>query len=128
MVSVNNQRRRKIPFTRHGPYSCRGTNILHKQNSLRLNDKKVDKLVDIADKLVEGSSRNGVVSTRAHLSGQTMIEDGLASDFSGDSHRQSHGRQFESPAEHIEVSSHEDEGDNRSVCDGGGALRGEVCQ
>lgn len=75
--------------------------------------------MDVANHAIEGSSRDGPVSAGAHLSGQTVAENDLTSNLSGDGDGKSHEGKLESPADHIEVPSGEDEGDNRSVCNGG---------
>lgn len=101
-------------------YSNRSTNILNKENSLGLNHKEVDELVDVTNHTIEGSSRNGPVSAGAHLSSETVVENNLTRNLGRDSDGKSHEGQLESPSNHIEVPSGEDERDNRSVGNGGG--------
>ena len=103
-----------------GEESCntgggRGEDVLGEKNTLGLNDKEVEKLVDVSDQAVEGFARNGVVSAGAELRSETVVKDKLSGSFSGDGNGQSHPRKLESPANNIEITSGDDGGDDGSV-------------
>lgn len=102
-------------------YGKRSKNVFSKDNTLSLDDKEVDELVDIPNKNVKSLARDGVVAARSDLSGQTLVEDNLANNLSGNGHTKNHPRNLETPSEDVEVSSREDEGDDGEIGDSRGA-------
>jgi hypothetical protein len=82
-------------------YSSGSSNVLSKDDSLSLNDEKVDELVNVPNKGVQGLTRNCVVSSRANLSGQTIVENNLAKNLSENGHTKHHPRSLETPSENI---------------------------
>ena len=104
-------------------YRDRNRDILDKQDSLSLNNEKIDKFMDIANHAIESSLGDGVVSTRAHLGSKTVAHDGLTGNLSGNGDGESHEGQLESPTNDIEVPGGEDERDNGGVCDSRGTCQ-----
>lgn len=96
-------------------YSSRSKDILSKDDSLGLNNKEVDELVGISNHVVESLTGNGVVSTRANLSSQAIVEYDLANNLGEDGHTKDHPRNLESPSEDIQVSGSKNKGDSGHV-------------
>lgn len=96
-------------------YSNRRENILCEDNALRLNDKEVNELVDIAKHRVKSLLGHGVVLAWADLGGEARREQGLASDLGQDGNTQSHPCELEPISEDVHVSSSEDEEDGGEV-------------
>lgn len=71
-------------------YSNGSRNVLHKQDALCLDDDKVDELVRITDKAVNGLTRHSVVPARAKLSGKALVKQELANHLGRDGNTQSH--------------------------------------
>lgn len=108
-------------------YSSGGTDVLSKEDTLGLDDEEVDELVDIANHAVKRRSRDRVVSAGAQLRGEAVVENELAGGLGADGDGESHPGQLERPTDHIEVSSGEDEGDDRDIGNSRGTLR-DSCQ
>lgn len=104
-------------------HNRRGRDVLSKQDSLRLDHKEVDELVDITNQRIESLPRNGVVLSRSELGSEAIAKDGLSSNLGQDGDAQSHPGKLESVSNDIEVSSHEDQGDDGSICDGGSSYK-----
>jgi len=65
--------------------------------------------------MVESLTGNGVVSTRANLSSQAIVEYDLANNLGEDGHTKDHPRNLESPSEDIQVSGSKNKGDGGHV-------------
>ncbi len=104
-------------------HSSRSTEVLGEEDALALNDKEVDELVDVANHAIEGRSRDGVVAAGTHLRGQSVAENELTGSLGADGDGERHPRQLERPADDIEVSGGEDEGDDGGVGNSRGTLR-----
>ena len=75
--------------------------------------------MDIANQAVESLAGEGVVSARAHLRGEAVVQDELASRLGSNGNTKGDPGQLEGPADQVEVSSGEDEGDDGSVGNAG---------
>lgn len=70
--------------------SNRNGHVLHKQDTLRLNDDEVDKLMSVTNEAVDGLTRHRIVSTRAKLRGKAVVKQELAHHLSRDGDAKSH--------------------------------------
>lgn len=104
-------------------YSQRSPDVLGEDDALSLDDEEVNQLMNIADQDVKGLARNGVVTTRPELTGNTSVHDSLPGGLSGNGNAQDHPGELEAPSDHIQVPNREDEGDDRGIGDRGGACR-----
>jgi hypothetical protein len=71
-------------------YSSGSKDVLGEDDSLSLDNEEVDEFVNVPNKGVQGLTRNCVVSTRANLSGKTVVENSLSEDLSEDGHTKYH--------------------------------------
>lgn len=94
-------------------YSERGGNILYEENSLCLDDKEVEKLMDIAHGTINDLAGYCPVATRANLGGKTFVQEELSNTFGRDCNTESHPRELEGIAGDIHISSSENESDDR---------------
>lgn len=76
--------------------------------------------MNIANSAVQSLAGDGVVSARAHLRSEAIVKDQLAGSLGGDSDAEGHPRQPKGPADDVEVSGRDDQGDDRSVGNGRG--------
>lgn len=102
-----------------GTYGSGSSEVLSEQNSLGLNHEEVDEFVDVTNQAVKSLAGEGVVSARAHLGGEAIVQDELASRLGSDGNTKGNPGQLEGPADQVEVSSSEDEGDDGSVGNAG---------
>lgn len=106
-------------------HNRRGEDVLGEEDTLSLNDEEVEKLVDVADQGIERLARHGKVLAGAQLRRQSLAHDGLANNLGENRHAEGHPGQLERVADHIKVSSQENDGndagvgDGRSTCDAG---------
>lgn len=100
---------RRMPCT----HSQRHRNALNKEDALRLDNDKVDKLVEVANQVVDSIARHCVVATRPELCGKPAVKEKLAHNLGGHGDAERHPGQPERPAGDIEISSGEDEGQSR---------------
>lgn len=91
--------------------------VLCEDNTLRLNDKEVDQLVDVADNRIKSLFGDGVVLARTELGGKSSAQNGLSNNLGQNSHAQSHPCQPEGISEHVQVPGGEDEDDSRRKSD-----------
>lgn len=66
-----------------GTYGNGGIDVFGKDDSLGLDDEKVDELLDILKAALEVFAGQGVVLAGTHLGSQATVEDELAGDFRG---------------------------------------------
>lgn len=78
----------------------------------------------VADQGVKCLSGNGVVLAGSELGSKTVAKDGFSGNFSKDGNAQGHVCELEGVSNDVEVSSHEDGRDDRSVGDGGSSYGG----
>lgn len=102
-------------------YSSSGIHVLGEHYALRLDDKEVDKLLDIIEQTLKRSLGDGEVLARTELGGKTTAECYLSSDFSGCGCTQCHVEEFKGVADDVEVTGGEDEEDGASKGDTGRA-------
>lgn len=105
-------------------YGNGSPDVLGEHNALSLNDKKIDKLMNVTDHGVQGLARDSVVLAGTKLAGETSVHNRLADDFGSDGDAKDHPSELESPSQHIEVSNREDEGDDGGIGNGGGTCDG----
>lgn len=98
-------------------YSSRGPDVLDEENSLGLNNKEVDELMDIANHTINGFAGDGVVFAGSNLRGEAIVNDQLASSLSCDGDTEGNPRQLQAPSNDVEVASSEDEGDDGGIGD-----------
>ena len=80
-ISANVFNRLDFGFSEFTHENCH-SRILGEQDSLKLDDEKVNELLDIIQCSLEGLLRNLVVSARAESSGNALTHDEFAADFS----------------------------------------------
>lgn len=103
----------------------RGEDVLGEEDTLGLNDEEVEKLVDVANQGIQRLARYGEVLAGTQLRRQSLAHDGLANNLGENRHAEGHPGQLERVADHIKVSSQENDGndagvgDGRSTCDAG---------
>lgn len=102
-----------------GTYRDGSPDVLGEQDALRLDDREVDKLVDIANSGIKSLAGDGVVFAGAELARDTGVHDGLTGNLGGDGDAQNHPGKLEAPSEDIEIPNCEDEADDGSIGDGG---------
>lgn len=102
-------------------YSGRNSNILDEENTLRLNDEEVDKLVDVRGEGIECRLGNGIILLWAKLRSKPGGQDWLSSNLSQHSHSQCHICNLECVSEDIEISGSEDKRDNGGEGNAGGS-------
>jgi len=85
---------------------------------LGLNDKEVDKLVDISYHGIERLPRHHVILPRPNLRREAVAEHHLSGNLGSDGGTEDHPRQLEEPSDYVEVPSREDKRDDGSVRDG----------
>lgn len=98
-------------------YSGRSIDILGEEDALGLDDEEVDKLVHVANELVEGFPRNRVVLAGAELGREAVAQEDLPGDLGGDGDAEGQIGELESPAQNIEVPKQEDERDEGAIGD-----------
>ena len=101
-------------------YGQGGADVLGKDNALRLDDTEVDQLVDITEDDVESLAGNSVVAAGTKLAGESSVQNGLASNLSGDSDAKDHPGKLEAISQHIQVPNRKNEGDGGEVGERGG--------
>lgn len=111
---------KNLEATRGRTYGNRGEDVLSKDDTLRLNDKEVDELMDIADESVECLLGESVVLSRTNLRGKSGAKGTPASNLGDSSHTERHPRSLEGVTQDVKVASGEDEDDG---CDVGDARR-----
>ncbi|KAI6769398.1 hypothetical protein HG531_010502 [Fusarium graminearum] len=79
----------------------KGNSGTNEDNSLSLNDEKVDELMNVANNGVQSLTGNCVVSSRANLSSQTIVENNLAKNLSENGHTKDHPGCLQTPSEDI---------------------------
>lgn len=104
-------------LARECTYSQRSPDVLGKDDTLGLDDKEVNQLMNIADEDVEGLARNGVVATGPELTGYASVHNSLSSGLGGDGDAQDHPCELEAPSDHVQVPNREDEGDDGDIGD-----------
>lgn len=103
------------------PYGDGGCEVLHKQNTLSLDDEEVDELVDVANSAVQGLARDCVILARTELRCKTIAKNQLTSHLGSDSDAEGHTGQLERPSDDIEVARGKDQGNDGGVCNSGSA-------
>ena len=95
--------------------------LFGKQNSLELDDEKVNELLDIFQGCFEGLSWNGVVLPWSEGGCQSLGQDHLAAEFCSCSASEYDIEHLECPPQCGQVAGGEDEQDSRQEGDGGSA-------
>jgi hypothetical protein len=91
--------------------------ILYKENSLRLDDKEVEQLINITDPALDGFARYSVVLTRSNLGDKTLAQDELSSGFGGNGNTKGHPSKLETIAREVDITSGKNETDDRDKGD-----------
>jgi len=110
-----------VPAVKSVEYQTYGggsKNVLGKDNSLGLDDKEVNELVNVPNKGIQSLARYCVVSTRANLSSKAVVENGLAKNLGKNGYTKNHPRNLKSPSEKIQVSRSEDSTDDSHISNG----------
>lgn len=112
--------------------------ILSKQDALELNQEEVHELLKILEDSLNGLLGDSVVTARAESTGDSPLEDNMASNLDGGGHytqllanhsvdrrsrdqltSQRHVQELEGPAEERQITGGEDETDHAGVGNGG---------
>ena len=101
-------------------YSTRCQDVLGEKQTLRLNDKEVDQLIQIPSHVIQSRLWNCVVPPRADLSREPRVEERASSCLCGNGNAKNHPCELQSVAEKIKVASCEDEGDGAGIRNSGG--------
>lgn len=96
-------------------YSNSSWNVLSKDNTLRLNNKEVDELMNITQSGIQSLLWKSVVLSWANLGGETMGEQSLASNLSNNRDTQGHPCKLEGITKNIEITSSKYEDDSCKV-------------
>lgn len=100
-------------------YSNRNPDVLGKQNALGLDDEKVDDVGNIAHEGFQSLLGNGIVLARAELGCETIVENKLSSNLSGNSDAKSHPGELQTVTNKIEIPKRENERDRGSIGNAG---------
>jgi hypothetical protein len=87
-------------------------NVLGEDNALRLDDEKVDKLLDIVQETLQGRLGDSEVLARPELGCDTLSKSGLSSDLCRSSTAKHDPSRLENVADDVEVTGGEDEDDS----------------
>jgi hypothetical protein len=87
-------------------------NVLGEDNALRLDDEKVDKLLDIVQETLQGRLGDSEVLARPELGCDTLSKSGLSSDLCRSSTAKHDPSRLEDVADDVEVTGGEDEDDS----------------
>jgi hypothetical protein len=110
-----------VPVMKSVEYQTYGSgskDVLGKDDSLGLDDKEVNELMNVPNKGIQSLTRNCVVPTRANLSSKTVVENDLAKHLGKNGYTKDHPRNLESPSEKIQVSRSEDSTDDSHISNG----------
>ena len=114
--------------------------ILGEQDALELDQEEIHKLLKVLEDSLDGLLRNGIVTAGAESTGDSPLEDNLASNLGGGGHctqllttlltvghatnqltSQRHVQELEDPAEKRQITGGKDKADHAGVGDGGRA-------
>lgn len=115
-----------VPAVKPSDYQTYGggsKDILGKDDSLGLNDKEVDELMNVPNKGIQSLTRHCVVPTRANLSSKAIVENDLTKHLGKNGYTKNHPRNLESPSKKIQVSRSEDSTDDSHISNGRCAYR-----
>lgn len=102
-------------------YSCGCKDIFREEDSLGLNNKEVDQLVEISGERIQGLLAYGIVLLGPELADETTAEQSFSRRLSQYSEQKSNPCKLESITQNIKVSGCEDECYDRSEGNAGGS-------
>lgn len=102
-------------------YSNGGPDVLGEEDALELNDKEVDKLLNITSEALEGLAGDCVVLPGAQLGGNALTENEATNKLGGRSHTENGENGLQDEALDRDEADDEDGRDDAGEGDGGGA-------
>lgn len=94
------------------------SNILDVENSLRLDDHKVDELVDVSNEPVDSVTGDGHVLARAQLGHEAVVKEELACNFGSHGDTEGHPRQLEGVTGDVNIAADQNESNGRDEGNG----------
>lgn len=101
-------------------YSTRRQDVLGEEQTLRLDNKEVDQLIQIPGHVIQRRLWHCVVPPRADLSRESRIEERASSCLCGNGNTKDHPCELQRVAEKVKITGGEDEGDGTGIRDSGG--------